>query len=92
MKRHSELTLRKPENTRRKPENTSLNRATNFTKKNVEEFFSNYERVLLRHEFTPDREYNLDETGISTVVQAPNIVAKRGIKQVGQIVSGERGL
>ena len=33
--------------------------------------------------------YNIDETGVSTVVQSPNTVAPIGMKQVGQAVSGE---
>jgi hypothetical protein len=41
--------------------------------------------------FTADRVYNIDETGVSTVVLSPNIVAQIGTKQVGQAISGERG-
>lgn len=82
--RHQNLALRKPEN-------TSLSQATSFTKANVGTFFNNYERALSTHDFTPDKIYNLDETGISTVLQAPNIVTQKGIKQVGQIVSAGRG-
>ena len=33
--------------------------------------------------------HNTDETGVSTVVQSPDIVAQIGMKQVGQAVSGE---
>lgn len=34
----------------------------------------------------------LDETGVSTVLQAPNVIAKLGARlEVGQAVSGERG-
>lgn len=84
MKRNPILTLRKPEN-------TSLNRALNFTKANVEEFFANYERALLAKNFGPGIIYNLDETGISTVLSSPRIVAKKGVKQVGQVTSAERG-
>ncbi|GLV33551.1 hypothetical protein CBL_21471, partial [Carabus blaptoides fortunei] len=84
MKRNPLLSLRKPEN-------TSLSRASSFTKHNIQEFFQNYERALQSKEFSPDRIYNLDETGVSTVLQSPNVVAKKGSKQVGQIVSAERG-
>jgi hypothetical protein len=58
-----------------KSENTSLFRATASNKTNVMEFFDNYERELKYWKFTADGVYNIDETGISIVVQSPNIVA-----------------
>ncbi|XP_071044152.1 uncharacterized protein [Parasteatoda tepidariorum] len=84
MKRHPQLTLSKPEN-------TSFARATAFNKENVEEFFNNYERALTSDHFTVDQIYNLDETGVLTVVPALNVAAKLGARQVWQVVSGERG-
>jgi len=55
------------------------------------EFFDNYEPALISWKFTADRMYNIEETGVSTVVQSSNIVAQTGTKQVGQAASGERG-
>jgi hypothetical protein len=66
MKRHKNLTLRKSEN-------TSLFRAAAFNKTNLIEFFDNYKRALKFWKFTADRVYNIDETGVSTVVQSHNI-------------------
>jgi hypothetical protein len=55
------------------------------------EFFDNYECALKSWAFTADRVYNIDEIGMSAVVQSPNIVAQLGTKQVGQAISGEQG-
>ncbi|XP_034828899.1 uncharacterized protein [Maniola hyperantus] len=46
---------------------------------------------MRQYNFTPDRIINLDETGISTVLSTPKVIAGRKQRQVGQIVSAERG-
>lgn len=82
--RNQELSLRKPEN-------TSAARSFAFNKTAVAEFFDNFERIMLRYKFTPDRIVNLDETGINTVLPTPKVLAEKKQRQVGQIVSAERG-
>lgn len=42
------------------------------------EFYDNYETALQTGEFTRGRIYNLDKTGVTTVVQAPKVVAQLG--------------
>jgi len=39
------------------------------------EFFDNYDCELKSWKFTADRVYNIDETGVSTFIVSPNIVA-----------------
>jgi hypothetical protein len=84
MKRHKNLMLHRLEN-------TSLFRATVFNKTNIMVFFNNHEPPLKSWEFIADRVYIIDETGVSTIVQSPNIFAQLGTKWVGKAVSGERG-
>lgn len=84
MKRNDDISLRKPEN-------TSLARGIGFNRSKVNEFFENYSKLLKKYSFTPEKIFNLDETGVQTVLRPPKIVAPKGKKQVGLIASGEKG-
>lgn len=57
----------------RKPENVSLARATGFNATAVQLFYTNLEDVYKRFNFPPNRIYNLDETGVNTVLQTPKV-------------------
>ncbi|RZF46285.1 hypothetical protein LSTR_LSTR011996 [Laodelphax striatellus] len=66
---------------RRKPEKNQLVMC-NFNKFNVDKFFDNLEDVRRRFgPFPPERIWNQDETGVTTVQNPPNIVAPKGTKQ-----------
>ena len=75
----------------RKPENKSAARSFAFNKAAVAQFHDNYERIMGQYNFTPDQIINLDKTGIGTVLFTPKVIAGRKQRQVGQIVSAERG-
>ncbi|XP_039969680.1 uncharacterized protein LOC120781524 isoform X2 [Bactrocera tryoni] len=84
MKSNQDLSLRKPQN-------TSLYRLTVFKKSAVMEFFDNMQHLLKNNSLSPCDIYNLDETGITTVLQSPKVISSKGRRTVSQVASVERG-
>lgn len=84
LKRHPDLTIRTPEA-------TSIGRASAFNKVDVDRFFEKLGTVMDRHVFEAKDIWNLDETGITTVQKPRKVLAPSGAKQVGSLVSAERG-
>ncbi|KAJ0169726.1 hypothetical protein K1T71_014332 [Dendrolimus kikuchii] len=85
LKRHPDITYRKPEP-------TSAARAMGFNRVAVGKFYELLETVYDKHKITPQRIFNVDETGVSTVPKCySKILASTGKRQVGTLTSAERG-
>ena len=74
----------------REPQGTSIARAVGFNRPKVDQFFNLYKEVL-QENVSAMRVWNMDETGISTVQKPSKIVATKGVRQVGKMISGEKG-
>lgn len=88
---HDFIVRHRDANSLRISEPTSAARARSFNQGTVNAFFDLLETVQDAKRFTPDRVYNVDETGITTVPKrSSKIIASRGKKQVGSLSSAER--
>lgn len=85
LKRHPELTLRRPQSLSTAP-------IKEFTEEYVNFIFIILEPAMEKVKFNPCRIYNIDETGITSVQSKhTRIITLKGKKQVGVITSAERG-
>ena len=79
-----------PELSLHRPEPTSMSQLTGFNRVQVGKFFELLRYELSTKKYTAAQIYNVDESGIMTVQDPGRIIAKKGSKQVGRVVSAER--
>lgn len=76
----------------RTPRKTSVARTMGFNRVQIGHYFDNLKEAYQKYGFTPDRIFNVDETGIQTVPgKLPKIVSNIGQKEVSKNVSAEQG-
>lgn len=76
----------------RTAEATSVARLMSFNKPSVQKFFDILRDVLEKYKFSPDRIYNADESGLSSVpCKLPKVLSPTGTRRVAKAVSAERG-
>ena len=75
----------------RKPEATSMSRLTGFNKIQVGRFFDLLKCEISKLKVTSKQVFNVDESGITNVQVSGRILARKGSKQVGRVVSAKRG-
>ncbi|XP_072398022.1 uncharacterized protein [Diabrotica undecimpunctata] len=63
-----------------------------FNNPNIAKFFKAYQEVIDKYNFPQKRIYNVDATGVSSVLNSPQIFAVTGKKQVGIVAGIERGI
>ena len=84
LRRHPDLSLQCPE-----PIN--MDRANAFKKDQVHLFFDIYSELVERLNIGPKKIWKLDESGLSTVQRPKKLSATKGVRNVCQATSGERG-
>lgn len=73
----------------REPQGTSLNRAIDFNRSSVNKFHDLLAEELVKKNYSAQKIWNMDETGLSTVQKPGKILAPKVKRQIGKMTSGE---
>jgi hypothetical protein len=85
LRRHRNLSFRKLQR-------VSAAKINGFTQENVYQFFSILEPEMVNIKFSPNRIFNVNETGITIVQQrSSRVLGLKGKRQVASLSSSERG-
>ena len=66
-------------------------RVSGFNREQVGRFYELLKGEIESKHFGPSQIFNIDESGLTTVLKPGKILAGKGCKQVGKAVSGEKG-
>lgn len=76
----------------RKSTGISHARTGDFNRERVKNFYDKLETEYLKHNYPPDRVWNVDEIGLSVVQsKTPQVVGLKGKRQIGALTAAERG-
>lgn len=85
MRRHRNVSLRTPHS-------ISMQRVKGFNKESVDAFYSQLDALYNEHQYSPERIWNMDETGFPTVpCHVQKLLAETRSKHVGCMSSAGRG-
>lgn len=83
---------RDPRLSTRKPMSTSFARAREISKEEVDKVFNLLDVVFKKHNYAPNKVYNVDETGLSVLQsKLPLVIVSKGKKEIAYLTSAERG-
>ena len=69
-----------------------MSRSLGYNREQVDIFFNKLEKLIEQFNLSPNRVFNMDETGLSIVQsKTAEIIALKGKRQIGAITSTQRG-